>query len=97
LMDILRLLQTNGIPLNRMVDVRSNPAVRGQLQAIVRRAAVQPSGASPASPAPSVAPAPGAIAPSIAQRLQELETLRASGALSDEEYKAKRTQIISEI
>jgi hypothetical protein len=44
-----------------------------------------------------VAPAPGAIAPSIAQRLQELETLRASGALSDEEYKAKRTQIISEI
>jgi hypothetical protein len=97
LMDILRLLQTNGIALNRMVDVRANPAVRGQLQAIVRRAAAQPSGASPGSPAPAAPPAPGVAPPSIAQRLQELETLRASGAVSDEEYKAKRTQIISEI
>ena len=29
--------------------------------------------------------------------LQELETLRATGALSDEEYTGKRAQIISEI
>jgi hypothetical protein len=33
----------------------------------------------------------------IAQRLQELETLRASGALTDQEYNARRAQIISEI
>ena len=35
--------------------------------------------------------------PSTAQRLQELETLRATGAVSDEEYAAKRPQIISEL
>ncbi|HTY34778.1 SHOCT domain-containing protein, partial [Mycobacterium sp.] len=35
--------------------------------------------------------------PSIAQRLQELETLRASGVLSDQEYSSRRAQIISEI
>jgi hypothetical protein len=35
--------------------------------------------------------------PSIAQRLQELETLRASGVLTDQEYNSRRAQIISEI
>ncbi len=35
--------------------------------------------------------------PSTAQRLQELETLRATGAISDAEYSHKREQIISEI
>lgn len=35
--------------------------------------------------------------PSVAQRLQELETLRASGVISDAEYTAKRGQIIDEI
>jgi hypothetical protein len=34
---------------------------------------------------------------SVSQRLQELETLRATGAISDAEYTAKRTQIIDEI
>ncbi len=45
---------------------------------------------------PSV-PAPVAQPPSTAQRLQELETLRATGAISDDEYGRKRQQIISEI
>lgn len=100
LMEILQLLKANGIPLNRMVDVRSNPVLRQQIQAVVRRAAAQHS-----QPAPAPAPAPVAAAapsftppqPSISQRLQELETLRATGAVTEEEYKAKRTQIISEI
>ena len=34
-------------------------------------------------------------APSVTQRLQELETLRATGAISETEYTAKRQQIIS--
>jgi hypothetical protein len=34
-------------------------------------------------------------APSASQRLQELETLRASGGISDSEYTATRQQIIS--
>lgn len=40
---------------------------------------------------------PGPPQPSAAQRLQELETLRASGVISDAEYAAKRGQIIDEI
>jgi hypothetical protein len=51
-----------------------------------------------AAPAPPVASA--VVTPprqSIAQRLQELETLRATGAISEAEYAAKREQIIDEI
>jgi hypothetical protein len=95
LMEILQILKDNNIPLNRMVDIRSNPALRQQIQAVVRRAGEQ-APAAPAAPAgaTSVVTPPQ---PSIAERLQQLETLRASGALTDEEYDARRTQIISEI
>jgi Short C-terminal domain len=48
-----------------------------------------------AAPAQMTAPTPQAQ--SIAGRLQELETLRASGAISDAEYTAKRQQIIADI
>ena len=98
LMEILQLLKANNIPLNRMVDVRSNPALRQQIQDVVRRAVSQQPQATAPAAAPAgagAAPAPGE--PSIAERLQELETLRATGALTDDEYNAKRQQIISEI
>ena len=96
LMEILQLLKANNIPLNRMVDMRSNPALREQVQAVVRRAAAQQ---APAPTAPPAQPPPVATPPqqSIAQRLQELENLRASGALTDAEYDSRRAQIISEI
>ena len=96
LMEILQLLKANNIPLNRMVDMRSNPALREQVQAVVRRAAAQQ---APAPTAPPAQPPPVATPPqqSIAQRLQELENLRASGALTDAEYNSRRAQIISEI
>jgi hypothetical protein len=58
----------------------------------------QQPGAQP--PPPAVAPPAAAVtppAPSVAQRLQELETLRATGAISDGEYTAKRQKIISEM
>jgi hypothetical protein len=97
LMEILQILKANNVPLNRMVDIRSNPVLRQHIQAVVRRAAEQP--APTAQPAPAGGPAPVVTPPqpSIAQRLQELETLRASGALSDPEYNSRRAQIISEI
>jgi len=101
LMEILQILKANNVPLNRMVDIRSNPALRGQIQAVVRRAVEQQAPA--AQPAPAAAPvgAPAAVAtppePSIAARLQELNDLRASGALTDQEYNSRRAQIISEI
>ncbi|OBH91384.1 SHOCT domain-containing protein [Mycobacterium sp. E2733] len=101
LMEILQILKANNVPLNRMVDIRSNPVLRQQVQAVVRRAAEQQAPA--AQPAAQTAAAAGPVPvvtppqPSIAERLQELETLRASGALTDQEYNSRRAQIISEI
>ena len=101
LMEILQILKANGIGLNNMIDLRANPGARQQVQAIVRRAAaaVQPAQAAPApAAAPPVSPAfMAAPEMSTAQRLQELETLRATGAISDDEYNAKRQQIISDL
>jgi hypothetical protein len=51
---------------------------------------------APAAPAPS-APFMAPPAPSAAQRLQELETLRAMGTITDAEYAAKRQKIISDL
>jgi putative oligomerization/nucleic acid binding protein len=95
LMEILQILKDNNVPLNRMVDIRSNPGLRQQIQAVVRRAAEQAPAAQPvpAGAAPLVTPPQ----PSIAERLQQLETLRTSGALTDDEYNARRAQIISEL
>ncbi|MGB8386804.1 SHOCT domain-containing protein [Mycobacterium sp.] len=91
LMEILTVLKANNVPLDRMVDIRSNPVLREQIQAVVRRAADQQTPA--AQPASVVTPPK----PSTAQRLQELETLRAGAALTDQEYQTRRAQIISEI
>jgi hypothetical protein len=97
LMEILQILKANNVPLNRMVDIRSNPVLRQQIQAVVRRAAEQQAPAAQPAPAGGPAPVVTPPQPSIAQRLQELETLRASGAVSDQEYNSRRAQIISEI
>ncbi|KUH84707.1 SHOCT domain-containing protein [Mycobacterium sp. IS-1556] len=99
LMEILQILKAHNISLNNMIDLRSNPAARQQVQAVVRRAAAQQAPAATAPPASS-APAASPIAapePSTAQRLQELETLRATGVISEDEYTAKRQQIIAEL
>jgi hypothetical protein len=99
LMEILQILKANHIALNNMIDIRSNPAARQQVQAVVRRAAAAqqaPTAPGPADPAPMPS-APSMPEPSTAQRLQELETLRATGAISDDEYAAKRQQILAEL
>jgi hypothetical protein len=90
LMEILQIYKANNLPTSGHVDLRSNPAVRQQVVAVVRRAAEQQ--ASAAQPVPVAAPQA-----SIGERLQELESLRASGALSDQEYNGRRAQIIAEI
>ncbi|MDZ7882703.1 MAG: SHOCT domain-containing protein [Mycobacterium sp.] len=102
LMEILQILKANGIGMNSMVDLRNNPGARAQVQAVVRRAAAQQA-APQAPPAAAYPPAPAGVypppipEPSTAQRLQELETLRATGAISDDEYADKRRQIIAEL
>jgi hypothetical protein len=99
LMEILQILKANGIGINNMIDLRANPAARQQVQAVVRRAGAQrPAPPAPAAPAPPpAAPYAPTPEPSTSQRLQELETLRATGAISDAEYAAKRQQIIAEL
>jgi hypothetical protein len=97
LMEILQILKANNVPLNRMVDIRSNPVLRQQVQAVVRRAAEQGQAAAPGGYGAPAAPVAAAPDKPIAQRLQELETLRASGALTDEEYTSRRAKIIAEI
>jgi hypothetical protein len=102
LMEILQILKANGIGMNNMIDLRSNPAARQQVQSVVRRYAAQQAPAWPAPGASAGAPAPpqypfSAPEPSTSQRLQELETLRATGAVSEQEYNAKRAQILSDL
>lgn len=93
LMEIMHILKANGVPMDGAIDIRSNPAVRQQVMAVVRRAASQQ-----APPPPAPAPVPVAVPePSASQRLQELKTLRATGAISDDEYAAKRQQIIADL
>lgn len=101
LMEIMGILKANNVPMNGTIDIRSNPVVRNQVMNVVRRAAAQQ--APPAAQmAPPAAAAPthsfmSAPDPSTSQRLQELETLRATGAISESEYSAKRQQIIAEL
>jgi hypothetical protein len=97
LMEIMQILKTNNIPLNGMIDLRSNPAVRQQVIGIVKRTAGQAAATSP-GPAQYVPPVlPKSPEPTIAQRLQELETLHATGTITEAEYAAKRKDIIADL
>src|SRR6478736_893410 len=101
LMEIMQILKANGVPMDGTIDIRSNPVVRQQVMNVVRGAAAQQSQASApvaAPPPPQYAPPQYAAAPpqpSVSQRLQELETLRATGTISESEYTAKRQEILA--
>lgn len=95
LMEIMQILKANHVPLSGTIDIRSNPAVRQQVMNVVRRAATPPPVPTPTPAPPPVVP--GVPAPSTAARLQELETLRAMGTITETEYTAKRAQIIAEL
>jgi hypothetical protein len=91
LMEILQIYKANNLPFSGTVDIRNYPGVRQQIMAVVRRAAAQQ---------PTHAAAGGVAAPpqpSAAQRLDELQKLHASGALSDAEYTAARQKIIADL
>ena len=92
LMEILQIYKSSNLPISGSVDLRSNPVVRQQVLAVVRRAAA---GEQPAPAGGGGVAAPPQ--PSVAQRLEELDKLHQSGALSNEEYASKRAQIIADI
>lgn len=85
LMEILRILKTNGIGLNDTVDWASYPDARQQVRAIVRQATAPHDSSGRAGDA------------SVAQRLQQLETLRTTGAITEDEYATKRQEIVSQL
>jgi Short C-terminal domain len=95
LMEIMQIYKANNLPFGGTVDIRNYPSVRQQVMDVVRRAAAQqqPAAAGVGAAAAGAAP-PHA---SVAERLQELDALHKSGALSPEEYASKRAQIISDI
>lgn len=93
LMEILQIYKTNNLPFSGKVDLRSYPEVRQQVMAVVRRAAAQQQPAAAGVGLAAAAPPQ----PSVAQRLQDLENLRAGGAISDTEYAAQREKIIAEL
>jgi hypothetical protein len=93
LMDIMAVLHANRIPMSGNVDTRSNPVVRQQIMDIVRRAMSHPV-ADPPLPAASFLAAPP---PTVSQRLQQLDTLRATGAITDAEYAGKRREILADL
>ncbi|MBX7432300.1 SHOCT domain-containing protein [Mycobacterium sp. Y57] len=94
LMEILQILKANNIGVDSMIDLRSNPVARQQVQTVVRRAAARQTPPPPVPAAASHVPDPE---PTTAQRLQELETLRATGSITEEEYRTKREQIIADL
>ena len=95
LMDILQVLHAHGIPLSGAVDIRSNPDVRRQVSDIVRSAA-QAAGSDP-GPVPTAPAVDLPPPPTISQRLQQLDTLHATGGISEAEYDEKRKQIIADL
>jgi len=91
LMEILQIYKASNLPMSGTVDIRNYPAVRQQIMAVVRRAAeAQPVAAGAGSTG-------AAAAPSTSQRLEELEKLHASGAISEAEYVAARQKIIADL
>lgn len=103
LMEIMQILRANGVPMNGTIDIRSNPVVRQQVMDVVRRAAAgQQAAAAPPQAAPVQTAPPPVYAPptpevTTAQRLQELETLRATGSITEAEYTSKRQQILADL
>jgi hypothetical protein len=90
LMEILQIYKANNLPFGGTVDLRNYPAVRQQVLAVVRGAA----GAQQPASGGGVAAPPQQ---SVAERLDELQKLHASGAISDAEYAAGRQKIISDL
>jgi hypothetical protein len=91
LMEILQIYKANNLPIAGTVDIRNYPAVRQQIMAVVRRAAAEQ---------PMPAGAGGVAAPahaSTSQRLDVLEKLHSTGAISADEYAAARQKIIADL
>lgn len=87
LFEIMKVLKANGIGTDGVVDIRSNPVVRQQIDAILRKT----EGAERAS---SADPGPGG---SVSDRLAELDRLKLASLVSEAEYNTKRAEILGDL
>ncbi|TDZ95781.1 hypothetical protein CCUG60885_01915 [Mycobacteroides salmoniphilum] len=87
LFEIMKVLKANGIGTDGVVDIRSNPVVRQQIDAILRRT-------EGAERAPSADPTPTG---SVADRLAELDRLKLASLVSEAEYNTKRAEILGDL
>ncbi|GLE57728.1 hypothetical protein NJBCHELONAE_30370 [Mycobacteroides chelonae] len=87
LFEIMKVLKANGIGTDGVVDIRSNPVVRQQVDAILRKT----EGAERASSAD-----PGPVG-SVSDRLAELDRLKLASLVSEAEYNTKRAEILGDL
>lgn len=87
LFEIMKVLKANGIGTDGVVDIRSNPVVRQQIDAILRKT-------EGAERAPSADPTPTG---SVADRLAELDRLKLASLVSEAEYNTKRAEILGDL
>ncbi|GAB91562.1 SHOCT domain-containing protein [Gordonia rhizosphera] len=104
LLEILEILRQHGITTTGPIDLRSNPAARQSVMNVVRSYAGGGVG-TPDDPvadrridAPVVAPAASPNPRrSLGERLADLEDLRISGAITEQEYLETRNRILDTI
>jgi hypothetical protein len=112
LIEIMKVFAANNIPFGGRVDLRSNPLVREQVVNIARRHGRTDRPAQSASSGRQGVDRPDLSKPAAAQsadgsptgpprspgqRLAELESMRAAGTISLEEYRAVRTRILNDL
>jgi hypothetical protein len=83
LMEIMQIYKANNLPIAGTVDIRNYPAVRQQVQSVVRRA--------------GEAQQPSSVGGGVSDRLEELAKLHSSGTISEAEYAAARQKIIADL
>ncbi|WP_228974969.1 PH domain-containing protein [Streptomyces sp. DH12] len=77
-------------------EIKQMPKDQGKALADALRARLAGAGTTGvAQPVPAAIPTPGA--PDVASRLRTLDELRAAGAITDEEYRDRRTKILDGI
>lgn len=87
LFEIMKVLRANGIGTDGVVDIRSNPVVRQQIDAILRKT----DGAQQSSSTDN------GTSGSVADRLAELDRLKLASLVSEAEYNDKRAAILRDL
>ncbi|MBB4853011.1 hypothetical protein HNP40_000377 [Mycobacteroides chelonae] len=87
LFEIMKVLKDNGIGTDGVVDIRSNPVVRQQIDAILRKTEGSGQASGPDSDSNS----------SVADRLAELDRLKLASLVSETECNTKRAEILRDL